>query len=331
MVTSNAWMNAVIVYQVHKLLRYSNIRRRYFQPTARDVCKHAAMVYFYAFGWSILAGFNFKGVPLETHVYSGFVCFPMEQDRASTLFYYLGFIPFILAIPTVYVLGATFHIFWYNLLPKTGRTRAISAFLLRIVFVYLAAWTPFLVIQIVGNFVALNSWIIFAGSAQAHFQGLISSVVIYYTNPELQKSMRSIMCLDCFGEWEDPKSGKTNAITDGETSRWWSRWSTRRSNQSSKRMSAEKAARLQSAIQGNMETAAMEAVKDLYSDSKNLGASQFSNKASKAGEDSQVSAALPQTSSDECEDSDPRSMVLEDEEDGDVQEEQASSESDEVV
>ena len=75
----------------------------------------------------------------------------------------------------------------------------------------------------------------------------------------------------------------------------------------------------------------MEAVKDLYSDSKNLGASQFSNKASKAGEDSQVSAALPQTSSDECEDSDPRSMVLEDEEDGDVQEEQASSESDEVV
>jgi hypothetical protein len=215
-------MNAVIVYQVHKLLRYSNIRRRYFQPSIKEVFMHGGAVYLYAFTWGMLSAFNYRGFPLETHAYYGYACFPMEQDLPSTLFFYLAFVPMIMGIPTMYVFGASFHIYWYKLLPKTGRTRSISAFLLRIVFVYILVWTPFLLMLLVANFVTLSSWVSFSKSSLSHFQGFITTVVIYHTNPELQKSIRSILCLDCFGEFEDPVPTATNEVDDEDNTRWWS-------------------------------------------------------------------------------------------------------------
>ena len=40
---SNAWLNGVVVFQIHRMLRHSRIRRRYRPPTHRQVCGHAAV------------------------------------------------------------------------------------------------------------------------------------------------------------------------------------------------------------------------------------------------------------------------------------------------
>ena len=217
--TCNSWMNAAIVYQVHKLLRFSGGRRRYFPPTTREIFKQAGLIYVYAGIWALLAAFNFSGLPMESHAYYGYACFPMETaDRATTFFFYLVFVPMIMFVPTTYVFGATLHIYWHGLLPPGGKTRKISFFLLRIVFVYLIVWAPFLGIAIIGNFVTIDSWVQFITSVTSHLQGLVTTVVVFYTNPQLRKSMNSVMRCDWKTiDFEEPEPDEEN---DGG-SRWW--------------------------------------------------------------------------------------------------------------
>ena len=194
--TANALMNGVIIYQVHKLLRYSQHRRRYFPPKRKQVFCHAAAVYAYALLLGMLAGFNIPEMPLESHAYYGYACYPMEADDSLTWFFYFVFCPFTMLIPCTYAFGVMFHIYWYKLLPPEGRRRSIALFLVRIVAVYFLVWFPFVMILLLGNFVAMSPWITFAKSALSHLQALFTTAVCYYTNNELKASMREIMLCD---------------------------------------------------------------------------------------------------------------------------------------
>jgi hypothetical protein len=203
---ANAWLNGVIMYQVHKLLRYSQHRRRYFPPRRKEVLCHAAAVYAYALFWGMLAAFNIQGMPLKSHAYYGYACFPMEADDTLTWFFYFVVMPFMLLIPCTYAFGVMFHIYWYKLMPSEGRSRNIALFLVRIVAVYFFVWLPFLLQALVGNFVTMSSWVNFTTSAISHLQALFTTVVCYYTSTDLKASMRAIMLCDRCGR---------NAQTDG--------------------------------------------------------------------------------------------------------------------
>ena len=191
--TANGWMNGVIVYQVHKLLKYSQNRRRYFPPTRKQVFQHTAIVYVYALLWGMLSAFNISGVPLESHAFHGYACFPMEADRSLTWFYYFAFLPCVIMLPCTYAFGVFFHIYWYDLLPKEGKRRKIAIFLMRIIALYFFVWAPFLIVGVVGNFVPMSSWVNFTTSAITHLQALFTTVVCYHTNDEVKAAMQNLM------------------------------------------------------------------------------------------------------------------------------------------
>jgi hypothetical protein len=85
-ISANCWMNGVISFQIHRLLTYSNVRRRYEPPRRMQVCGHAVLVYLYAACLGLFGIFDLPGH--KTHLLYGFVCFPKEYDLASTLVYW---------------------------------------------------------------------------------------------------------------------------------------------------------------------------------------------------------------------------------------------------
>lgn len=193
--TTNAWLNGVIAYQVHKLLRYSNIRRRYTPPTKKQVCTHAAVVYTYAITWGLINSFGgaIPKLPHEAHLYYGFACSGMEYDRQSALFFFFGFIPLYLGLPLCYAVYVVWDIWWRNLLPASGLRRNISIFLMRLCFLYFLIWAPFMILYFIGDFVIVNAWIQWSGAALSHFQGIIS-VCFYMTNEDINKAVWSVIC-----------------------------------------------------------------------------------------------------------------------------------------
>jgi hypothetical protein len=183
--TSNAWMNAVITFQIHKLLRDSNVRRHYKPPTTQSATKHAIVVFTFATFMGLMNAFFIPWLPHESHLYYGFACFGMEYDRASTFFFWLAFVPLVMGIPILYATYVVFDIWRRKLLPPIGRRRALAIFLLRLVFLYFAIWLPFVITTLVGNFVPITPWIFWSGTLISHMQGLVS-VVFCLTNKDMR-------------------------------------------------------------------------------------------------------------------------------------------------
>eukprot|EP00934_Nitzschia_sp_Nitz4_P004722 Nitzschia sp. Nitz4//scaffold174_size87051//48049//49275//NITZ4_005112-RA/size87051-processed-gene-0.90-mRNA-1//-1//CDS//3329538881//4712//frame0 len=189
---ANCWLNAVIFFQIHKMLRHSKIRRRYIPPTHKQVLTHVGLVYAYATLWGFLCGFNFDFLPLSSHLYYGFSCGPMEYSLASTLFFWLVFLPFTTGNPLIFATYVTVDIIRNKLLPPQGKRRALSLFLLRLCFLYFAAWFPFIVLFFVGNFVVINPLMSWSAAAISHLQGLFS-VLFCLINPDIRRSFFTLV------------------------------------------------------------------------------------------------------------------------------------------
>jgi hypothetical protein len=209
---SNAWLNGVIVYQIHTMLRHSHVRRRYRPPTERRVGIHAAIVYTYALAWGLACGFNLRFLPHSSHLYYGFACMPMEYNTASTLFFWLVYLPFSLGIPVCFAAYVVFDIWCHKLLPPTGKRRRLSMFLLRLAVLYFAVWLPFLILFLVGNFVVINPFIHWIGAVISHLQGLLSAMFCL-TNAEIGRSFVEVVsCGQC------TKSGEGGGLEHNSTS-----------------------------------------------------------------------------------------------------------------
>lgn len=216
---ANAWLNGVVVFQIHKMLRHSQVRRRYIPPTRTQVMTHVALVYTYASVWGFLCGFNIDFLPHSSHLYYGFACMPMEYNRASTLFFWLAYLPLSLGLPLVFAAYAATNIITKGLLPPTGKRRVLSMFLLRLCFLYFAIWLPFLVLFLVGNFVVINQLVFWTGAAISHLQGLFS-VLFCLTNKDIQKSFVNILtCRTDYDDQADSSDLRSNSWTRRTTHR----------------------------------------------------------------------------------------------------------------
>lgn len=204
---SNAWLNGMIVYQIHKMLRQSRVRHRYSPPSHDDVMTHAGVVYAYASFWGFLCGFNIDFLPHSSHLYYGFACMPMEYDLASTLFFWLVYLPFSLGIPLLFATYVLVDILKNKLMPPTGKRRALTMFLLRLCFLYFAIWLPFLVLFLLGNFIVINPLIHWTGAAISHLQGLFSAMFCL-TNHDILKSFYLVVtCQPASRQEEDSQTG----------------------------------------------------------------------------------------------------------------------------
>jgi hypothetical protein len=208
--SANSWLNGVIVYHIHKLLSDSQQRRRYTPPTLRQVIRDSLAVYTYASVWGWINATNRGWLPHEAHLYRGFACFGMERDLASSILYWFVFMPAFMGVPLLYAGYVLWDIYKRQLLPPLGQRRALSLFLLRLVFLYFTVCFPFLVLFTIGNFVYVGSWYHYVGSIISHLQGLMS-VLFCMTNPDIKKAV--VILLTC-----RPANSEGNGDTD-ETSK----------------------------------------------------------------------------------------------------------------
>ena len=118
--TANMWLNAMIAFQIHRILRFSNVRRRYMPPTKRQVVTQAGLVYACTIFWGFLCAFNPPFLPRSTHLWAGFVSMPMEYDLASTLFFFLVCIPLAMTGPMMHFFHVAMDIYRNNPLPPLG-------------------------------------------------------------------------------------------------------------------------------------------------------------------------------------------------------------------
>jgi hypothetical protein len=147
----------VIARELHKMLRFSNIRRRYFPPKKKTVWLQSIAV----FTWSTFLAlwpFLHRWLPIKNAARLGLVCSPVEYSRASTIFFYVVFMPCFVMIPLTSVIYIAIDVIRKGLIPRTGKTRDVAIYFFRLIFVFSLMWLPSLILI----FVAapwLNPWV----------------------------------------------------------------------------------------------------------------------------------------------------------------------------
>jgi hypothetical protein len=195
---ANCWMNAVITYQIHKLLKHSRACRRYVPPTRVGIAKQTIAVYLYA---CIVATIGLFDLPWlhKGYLVRGFACFPMEHDYSSAFVYWLLFIPAMLGLPIIYAAYVTFDICKRSLLPKEGRRHSLAVYYFRLVLVYFGMWVPFILFLGIANFIQMSPWVFWVASTWSHLQGLVSALVAILTKKDINQAVANL--LHC--RWED--------------------------------------------------------------------------------------------------------------------------------
>ena len=232
-VAANTWMNAVIVYQIHKLLRFSHTRRRYFPPTKKQVCCHVGCVYTYSILWGAVCAIQ-KVLP--SHAYGGFYCIPMEQE-GNSWFFYLIFLNGVFVMPAIYATGALTHILWNGLLPKTGRRRQLAIFMIRIIFLYFVVFLPVAISVLIGNFVFFGTdWGYYVPAVMTHLQGILTTSLCYWTNKDYSDSMDKVLRCDWKSGTDEDANDRSNEYgglpNRSLSSRRFFSWTTRLGNSS---------------------------------------------------------------------------------------------------
>lgn len=152
-VSSSAWLNGIVSWQLYTMLASSHIRMRYKPPPIKTVIKHACIVYIYS---AFLASFGLYDISWLPHkttgAVSGMGCIPLEFSLGSSLFYFLVFLPLMAGIPLSYVIWICYDIWKRKLMPPSGRRRLLFIYFIRIIASFIIMWVPFLVLVfIAGN------------------------------------------------------------------------------------------------------------------------------------------------------------------------------------
>jgi hypothetical protein len=165
-VSTNAWLNAVVMFEIHRMLKSSRIRKRYFPPTRRRVHWSALYVNLWTGFVATWGLYSFPWLPHETNVLRGLSCLPEQDDQKSTLFLWLCFMPCFMLIPYAYAVYVAWHVWKNNLLPPKGQRRFIAIYFFRIVCVFVVMWGPFVIC-----FFVLSDTSIWVRSYMLHHHG----------------------------------------------------------------------------------------------------------------------------------------------------------------
>ena len=184
---SYAWLNAVITFELHKMLKMAKTQvitgQRYLPPTPGVITKQACAVYLYTVLLGVATVVPF--VPVNERLITGLACLPADFSHMSSVVFYLLFLPLFAVIPVGYVAYAAYDIYRHELLPTTGKSRLQAFFFGRLVVVYLIFWIPsILFIFVLSPWT--NQWITWISGGWSHLQGLVSAIVSLM-KPDLYK------------------------------------------------------------------------------------------------------------------------------------------------
>ncbi|CAJ1947289.1 unnamed protein product [Cylindrotheca closterium] len=188
---ANMWLNGVVCFQLHRMLSFSNGRRRYQMPSRRRVTFHSMAVYSWCLFLASWGIYETPKFPFHSGAVTGLGCLPVETDGASTLFFWLVFFPVFAGIPLVYVMWACFDVYRRNLLPPRGKRRLLFIYYARLVGMFVVMWVPSIVLAFV---MPISPEYFFAGGTWSHLQGGVSAVVALMKPDILQAVKRFIKC-----------------------------------------------------------------------------------------------------------------------------------------
>jgi len=174
-VTSSSWLNVILSWQLHKMLKCSQKAVRYFPPTRLRVSVHSWSVYAWSAFVASWATWGADWWPIRNGLYSGMLCLPMPYDQTSVIFFYTVFAPSVFLIPFLYICYLSFDILRNKMLPPMRQRKTLMIFF-RLVLVYFVFWLPAIIIVFIGSN-WLSHWWGFAGGAWGHLQGAASAAV----------------------------------------------------------------------------------------------------------------------------------------------------------
>ena len=171
---ANAWLNAVISYQLYSMLWHARHHQQYRQPTLTQVTKQSLLAYLWAMFVASWGLWDQPWWPHKTWLVNGTACVPMDYNVASTLFFYLVFFPCLMGAPMGYVAFVGYRIYKYKMLPQTGHRRILAVYFLRLAAVFVIMWLPALLFFfILGAW--MGHWVLWGGGAWSHLQGGVSA------------------------------------------------------------------------------------------------------------------------------------------------------------
>ena len=137
----NLWLNAIVGYEIYNMVLNSHRRKKTPPPTVKKVLIQIGSV-FVVIGlvtaWSISDGITWSPYTTTNTLYCHTnVGSPVFTKWVATTILFLLVLP-----PIIYVTFVYYRIYKYNLLPKSGRTKAISMYFLRILIVFFAFYLP---------------------------------------------------------------------------------------------------------------------------------------------------------------------------------------------
>ena len=131
------------------------------------------------------------GLPFKAGIYQGYACLIKDYDDASTIFFWLGFLPLCVLIPLVYVLSCIIRIVRGGMLPPPGQRTTLWMYF-SLIFVFVFMWLPFIIITFVYGPASPtddSTWVLWTGAQFSHFQGLATVWTILF-----KKDIRAAFC-----------------------------------------------------------------------------------------------------------------------------------------
>ena len=180
-VAANSWLNAIIVWEIHRLLNAAHKQRPYVPTTSRAAARRSIAIYIFSLlvaslglwkPWTVDTPLE-NVIPHRINNSRGFVCVPMPYDKKSTLFFFLAFFPLFNGIPLLYSVGVALDVCLRRKLPTQGPKRELALYFFRILVVFLVMWLPPVVVLYILQ--TQNPWLTVLASAWGHSQGAVSA------------------------------------------------------------------------------------------------------------------------------------------------------------
>lgn len=176
-IEANSWLNGVIAYEVHKLLKLSARRQRYFPPTRKQASVKAALVFALSLCIAVLSVAGIPWLPHKYGILKGLVCVPLETDRASTIFLWAFFLPIVSFMPTVYALWTAYDILKNKYLPPTGKRRELAFYFFRILVCFVILWLPGILLFWGPS--DTNAWVTWGAGTYVHIVLFLPSTFVH--------------------------------------------------------------------------------------------------------------------------------------------------------
>ncbi|KAL7476483.1 hypothetical protein ACHAW6_002339 [Cyclotella cf. meneghiniana] len=131
---ANFWMAFVVFGRLHELLLAVKHATRHEPPKISRVIKESITVHILSAVIASLTLIPVSWIPKATGL-TGCEAYPQHGNMGQSIFYWAFFMPTTAFIPTLWVTGLCIDVWWRNLLPVNGKTRALLFYFARLLSV----------------------------------------------------------------------------------------------------------------------------------------------------------------------------------------------------